>query len=363
MTATDRPRPTLADGSAPTGPDLDVGRTSAHADSAVGARRDTVPAVVNDRYGSPDVLRTVRVPRPVPGDGQVLLEVTAASVNRADWHATTGLPYLVRAAEFGLRRPRTPVRGTDVAGTVVAVGADVDRLRTGDEVFGWADGAFTPLAVADADLLAPMPRRASAQVAAALPTTGTTALQAVRDLAEVDTGQRVLVVGASGGVGSVAVQLASGAGAEVTGVAGTANLDLVRSLGAAHVVDHRTQDVLDQDVRFDAIIDTAGAYGPASLRRLLRRDGVLVLVGGPPGRWVGGALRFGAAMALSTVVSQRLVPLYSSRRREDLLELSRRVDTDGLAAPLATTVDLDGVPDAIRAVGEGRAGGKVIVAP
>lgn len=319
-------------------------------------------AIVNRRYGPPEVLRLEHVDTPVPTDDQVLVRVEAAGVNRGDWHATTGLPAVVRAAEFGLRRPRVAVRGTDAAGTVTAVGRDVRRFRPGDRVFGWAEGAFAEYAVTTADRLAAAPERLSAIQAAALPTTGTTALQAVRDLAGVGAGQRVLVAGASGGVGSSAVQIARALGAEVTGVASTRNLELVRSLGAAHVVDYTTGDVLDRGQRYDVVVDTAGSHGPAAWRRALEPSGTLVLVGGPPGRWVGGILRFGAALAVSSFVSQRLVPLLSQPRSGDLADLADLVAAGKLNPVLDRTFGLSEGADAIRYVGAGHSRGKVVVA-
>lgn len=318
-------------------------------------------AVVNHRYGSPDVLRLEHIDTPVPTDGQILVRVEAAGVNRGDWHATTGLPYLVRVAEFGARRPSVPVRGTDVAGTVTAVGSDVDRFRPGDPVFGWADGAFAEYAVTTADRLAPLPARVSAVQAASLPTTGVTALQAVRDIAGVRSGQRVLVTGASGGVGSAAVQIACSFGAEVTGVASTRNVELVRSLGATGMVDYTRDNVLEGPDRFDVVIDVAGLGGPWVWRRVLEQDGTLVLVGGPPGRWVGGVLRFAGAVILSRVVSQKLVPVFSRPNGDDLATLAALVDRGTLTSVLDRTVPLPRVPAAIRTVGAGHTRGKVVV--
>lgn len=318
-------------------------------------------AIINHTYGSPDVLRLDHVTTPVPADEQVLVRVEAAGVNRGDWHATTGLPYIVRVAEFGVRRPRVAVRGTDVAGTVEAVGRDVHRFRPGDAVFGWADGAFAEHAATTADRLAATPARMSATQAAALPTTGGTALQAVRDVAAVRPGHRVLVVGASGGVGSFAVQIAHALGAEVTGVTSSRNVELVRSLGATHVVDYTTRDVVDGPERYDAVIDAAGSHGPAAWRRVLTSTGTLVLVGGPQGRWVGGMLRFAAALALSRAVTQRLVPLFSTPRGADLADLADLVAAGKLTPVLDRTFALPKTPDAIRHVGAGHARGKVIV--
>lgn len=318
-------------------------------------------AIVNHNYGSPDVLRLDHVDTPTPADDQVLVRVEAAGVNRGDWHATTGLPYIVRIAEFGAVRPTVVVRGTDIAGTVTAVGSDVRRFRPGDTVFGWADGAFAEHAVTTADRLVTTPSRMSATQAAAVPTTGVTALQAVRDAGGVQPGHRVLVVGASGGVGSFAVQIARTVGAEVTGVTSSRNVDLVRSLGATHVVDYTTRDVADGPERYDVIIDAAGAHGPSAWRRALTATGTLVLIGGPRGRWVGGMLRFGAALVLSRVVSQRLVPLFATPHAADLAELAAFATAGKLTPVLDRTFALPDTADAIRHVAAGHTRGKVVV--
>lgn len=318
-------------------------------------------AIVNHTYGSPDVLKLGHVDTPEPADDQVLVDVEAAGVNRGDWHATTGLPYIVRVAEFGVRRPTVAVRGTDIAGTVTAVGRDVTRFRPGDVVFGWADGAFAEHAVTTPDRLAATPSRMSMTQAAAVPTTGATALHAVRDTARAGPGHRVLVVGASGGVGSFAVQIARALGAEVTGVTSTRNVELVRSLGATHVVDYTRRDVVDGPERYDVVIDAAGVHGPSAWRRVLTPTGTLVLVGGPPGRWVGGMVRFTAALALSRVVPQRLVPLFSTPRGNDLADLAELVVAGKLTPVLDRTCALPETPDAIRHVGAGHTRGKVVV--
>lgn len=318
-------------------------------------------AIVNHTYGPPEVLRLDHVDTPVPADDQVLVRVEAAGTNRGDWHATTGLPYIVRVAEFGVRRPKIAVRGTDVAGTVTALGSDVRRFRPGDPVFGWADGAFAEHAVTTVDRLAATPTRMSAIQAAAVPTTGVTALQAVRDSADVQPGHRVLVVGASGGVGSYAVQIAAAIGAEVTGVTSTRNVELVRSLGAAHVIDYTTRDVIDGPDRYDAVIDAAGSHGPSAWRRTLTPTGTLVLIGGPQGRWIGGMVRFAAALALSPLVSQRLVPLFSTPSAADLANLAELVTAGKLTPVLDRTFALPETPDAIRHVGAGHTRGKIII--
>jgi NADPH:quinone reductase-like Zn-dependent oxidoreductase len=319
-------------------------------------------AIVNHTYGPPEALELGHVRTPLPDDDQVLVRVEAAGVNRGDWHATTGLPYIVRAAEFGVRRPTVAVRGTDVAGTVEAVGRDVRRFRPGDAVFGWADGTFAEYAVARADQLAATPSRLSAIQAAAVPTTAVTALQAVRDTAGVQAGDRVLVVGASGGVGSFAVQIARAFGAEVTGVTSTRNLELVRSLGATHVVDYTTRDVVDAAERYDVVIDAAGSHGPSSWRRILTPSGTLVLIGGPKGRWVGGMVRSATALVLSLLVSQRLAPLFSTPRATDLAAVAELVTSGDLTPVLDRTFTLPQARDAIRHVGAGHTRGKVVIA-
>jgi NADPH:quinone reductase-like Zn-dependent oxidoreductase len=320
-------------------------------------------AIVNDTYGSPDVLRLDDVATPVPGDGEVLVRVEAAGVNRGDWHATTGLPYIVRVAEFGARRPAITTRGTDVAGTITAVGHDVRRFRSGDTVFGWVDGAFAEHAVARVDRLAATPSRMSATQAAALPTAGATALQAVRDSGGVRPGDRVLVVGASGGVGSFAVQIARAFGAEVTGVTSTRNVELVRSLGAAHVIDYTRHDVVDGRERFDVVIDVVGTHGPSAWRRVLTPHGTLVLIGGPQGRWIGGTARFAAALALTRLVPQRLVPLFSTPGGADLADLADLVASGRVTSVLDRTFALPDAAEAIRHVGAGHTRGKVVVLP
>ena len=318
-------------------------------------------AIVNHTYGPPDQLRFEHIDTPVPGDDQVLVRIEAAGINRGDWHATTGLPYIVRAAELGIRRPTIAIRGTDLAGTVTAVGRDVHGFRTGDAVFGWADGTLAEQAVTTPDRLATRPSRMSATQAAAMPTAGVTALQAVRDRAAVRAGQRVLITGASGGVGSFAVQIARAFGAEVTGVASTRNVELVRSLGATDVIDYTTRDVVHGPERYDAVIDAAGSHGPSAWRRVLQPTGTLVLVGGPQGRWVGGTLRFAAAIALSRLVTQQLLPLFSTPRSADLADLAELAASGRVTPVLDRTYALTEAVDAIRHIGAGHTRGKLVV--
>lgn len=331
------------------------------------ARREnaTMSAVVQDRYGQPDVLRVARIARPEPGPGEVLVRVRAAGVDRGAWHLTTGLPYPVRLAGYGVRRPKGPVRGREVAGVVEAVGSGVSGFRPGEEVFGIAEGGFAEFARADASKLAPAPHRLTPVQAAALPISGITALQAVRDHGRVRAGQRVLVIGASGGVGSHAVQLAKGLGAHVTGVCSGPKTDLVRALGADEVLDYRRDD-LAATARscggFDVVVDTGGNRSLRVLRRLLTPTGTLVLVGGETGgRWLAGMGRVLAAAALRPVARQRLRPFIASENAEDLAALAALADAGTVTPAVERTVPLTGVAEALRFLAEGHARGKLVV--
>jgi NADPH:quinone reductase-like Zn-dependent oxidoreductase len=238
-------------------------------------------AIVQDTYGSTDVLQLREIDKPVATDNEVLVQVRAAGLHRGDWHVMTGLPYMIRVvvSSLGLRKPKVPVRGTDVAGVVEAVGANVTRFRPGDAVFGWCDGSFAEYASAPQDQLAAKPATLSFEQAAVVPISGFAALQGLRDVGEIQAGQRVLVIGAAGGVGSFAVQLAKAFGAQVTGVASTTQLELVRSIGADEVIDYTRQDVTDGARQFDLILDCAGRRSLSQLRRALTPEGTLVIVG------------------------------------------------------------------------------------
>src|SRR4051812_43932503 len=249
----------------------------------------TMRAVVQDRYGSADMLRLARIDRPEPGDGQVLLQVHAAGLDRGTWHLMTGRPYLMRLV-CGVRGPKRRVPGRDVAGTVVALGPGTTGFAVGDQVFGISQGSFAEYAVARADKLARKPVNATFAQAAAVPVSALIALRAVRDVGRVQAGQRVLITGASGGVGSYAIQLATTFGAEVTGVARTTKLELVRSLGATHVVDYTQQDFADGAPGYDLIIDIAGNPTLSRLRRALAATGTAVIVGGEEGGDFSGGM-------------------------------------------------------------------------
>jgi NADPH:quinone reductase-like Zn-dependent oxidoreductase len=309
-------------------------------------------AISQDRYGPPEILELREVPEPAIGDDDVLVRVVAAGVDAGVWHLLTGRPSAVRLA-LGLRRPRDTVRGSDLAGVVERVGAHVTRLRPGDEVFGSGDGSFAEFARARADRLAAKPAEVGFAEAAAMPVSGMTALQAVRDKGRLRAGRRVLVFGAAGGVGHLVVQIAKGCGAEVTGVCRPAKADLVRGLGAGTEVSGR----------YDLIVDTAGNRSLRVLRRLLTPDGTAVLIGGEgQDGFIGTALRRNLrAYAISPLVRQRLVPLISLPRLADLETLAGLM-ADGTVKPVVDrTYPLAEAPSAIRRVLDGEARGKVVV--
>ena len=328
-------------------------------------REATMKAVVQDRYGGIDVLEYRDIDRPVPGDDEVLVRVHAAGLDRGVWHVMTGLPYLIRfvVPTLGLRRPKAPVRGMDLAGQVEAVGRDVTRFRPGDAVFGWTDtGAYAQYASAPEDHFQPKPAALTFEQAAAVPISGLAALQALRGEGEVQPGQRVLVIGAAGGVGSFAVQLAQAFGARVTGVASTAQAELVRSIGADDVVDYTREDVTDGARRWDLIIDTAGHRSLTRLRRALTPRGTLVIVGSEGrGRWMGGFDRNLRALVLSRFVGQRLRMLSSKPRQDDLRVLRELIEAGKVIAAVDRTYPLSEVPEAIRYLVEGHGRGKVVI--
>ncbi|MGC5020327.1 NAD(P)-dependent alcohol dehydrogenase [Micromonospora sp. DT47] len=317
-------------------------------------------AIVQHRYGPADLLRLTDVDPPTAGPGQVLVRVRAAGVDPGVWHLMTGLPYPVRLG-YGLRRPRNPVPGLDLAGLVTAVGPGVTGFTPGDAVYGTGAGSFAEYALAPAARLAPKPANLTYAEAAAVPVSGQTALTAVRDAARVRPDQRVLVIGAGGGVGSYAVQLARAAGAHVTGVCGPGKLDLVRSLGADDVVDYTRADLPDQ--RYDVVVDTAGNRPLSPLRRVLTPKGTLVLVGGEAsdGKWLQGFDRQLRALALSPFVGQRLVPLVAKESTQNLVALTGLIEAGQVTPVVDRTWPLAGAPDAIRHVKGGHATGKVVV--
>ena len=320
----------------------------------------TMRAVVQDAYGDAARLRLDEIARPEVADDEVLVRVRAAGLDRGTWHLMTGKPYLMRIAGMGLRGPKDRVPGRDLAGTVEAVGSAVTRFAVGDEVYGIGRGSFAEYAVAREDKLARKPGTLSFEQAAVVPISAGTALQALTDQGRVEAGQRVLVIGASGGVGSYAVQLAKAFGAEVTGVAGTAKLDLVRSLGADRVLDHTRDDYADGSQHYDLVLDIAGNPGLSRLRRALTPTGTAVLVGGEDGgNLTGGMNRSLRALVLSRFVSQRLVWFLSRERGSDLERLAELLGSGQVTPSIDRTYPLDRVEDAMRHLASGQVRGKV----
>ena len=319
-------------------------------------------AITQDRYGeAEDVLRLQEIARPAIGDEDVLLRVHAAGVDRGVWHLMAGLPYPVRLA-CGIRAPKTRVRGREVAGRVEATGAAVTALHVGDEVFGIADGSFAQYASARPAKLAPKPANLTFAQAAAVPVSALTALQAVRDRGRVQAGQKVLVIGASGGVGTFAVQIAKAAGAEVTGVSSTAKLDLVRILGADHVIDYTRDDIAAGGRRYDVIIDAGGHRPLRQLRRALTPHGTLVIVGSEHGgRWLGGSDRQLRALLLSPFTSQRLTTFICSENTQDLRALTELIESGQVRPVIDRTYPLSQAAEAIQYLRDGHAHGKVVV--
>jgi NADPH:quinone reductase-like Zn-dependent oxidoreductase len=319
-------------------------------------------AIVRDTYGSADVLELRDIDRPVVGDDDVLVRVRAAGMDQGVWHVMAGLPYPIRLAGYGLRAPKNPVLGADVAGVVQAVGKDVSGFRPGDEVFGIATGSYAEYARASEDRLAPKPANLTFEQAAVVAISGLTALQGLRDHAKVRPDQKVLIVGASGGVGTYAVQVAKVFGAHVTGVCSTTKVDLVRSLGADHVIDYTHEDFADDHQRYDVILDVGGNTSLSRLRRALTPRGTLVIAGGETdGRWLGGTDRQLRALVLSPFVGQKLGTFISRENREDMVVLKELIEAGKVMPVIDRVYPLGEVADAIRYMREGRARGKVVI--
>jgi len=319
-------------------------------------------AIVHETYGPPDVLELRDIATPVIGDDDVLIRVHAAGLDPSVWHLMTGLPYLVRIMGYGLRKPKNPVRGSDVAGAVEAVGKNVTQLRPGDEVFGTCRGAFAEYASARADTLLPKPANLTFEQAAAVPVSACTALQALRDAGHLQPGQHALIIGAAGGVGTFAVQMAKAFGAKVTGVCSTTKTDLVRSIGADHAIDYTREDFAAGRERYDLILDLAGNRRVSQLRRVLTPLGKVVLVGGEGGgQWTGGVGESLMWLALSTFVRQKVRLLMAAIRKEDLQTLKALIEAGKVTPVIDRTYPLRDVPDAIRAWERGHARGKVVI--
>lgn len=325
-------------------------------------------AILQHQYGSADVLEFGDIDKPVAGDNDVLLQVHAAGLDPGVWHLMTGLPYLVRLMGFGLTKPKFPVRGRDVAGIVEAVGRNVTRFKPGDQVFGICEGSFAEYACARADRLVLKPANVSFEQAAAVPISGSTALNGLRNAGKLQAEQKVLIIGAAGGVGTFAVQIAKSFGAVVTGVCSTSKVELVREIGADEVIDYTRSDFLDvldvsgEKRRFDLILDTAGRRPVSLLRRALTPTGTLVIVGGEGGdRWLGGFHRQIFAPLRSMFSGQKLIGLMFDEKLEDLLTLKELIEAGKLKPVVGKTYPLSEAADAIRYLEQGHARGKVVI--
>ena len=319
-------------------------------------------AILQERFGPPDVLRLADVDRPEPGVDDVLVRVHAAAINPADWHILRGDPYVARLMGIGFTKPKQPVAGSDAAGVVETVGANVTGLQPGDEVFGFVRGAFAEYACAAENKVVPKPASLTFEQAASLPIAATTALRGIRDVGAVQAGQRVLVNGAGGGVGGFAVQIATALGAEVTGVCSTGNVELVRSLGAAHVIDYTAEDFTAGPIRYDVILDNVSSLPLKRLRRVLTPKGTLVLNGGgSPGHVFGPIGALLEAVVVNPFVSQRLRPLPSKTDRQELLDVTALVEEGKLMPVVDRTYPLAEVAEGLRHVEQGHARGKVVV--
>jgi NADPH:quinone reductase-like Zn-dependent oxidoreductase len=319
-------------------------------------------AAIRDRYGSPDVVELREIDRPAAADDEVLVRVRAASVNPADWYGMTGTPYVGRT-QFGLLKPKSTGLGVDFAGTVEAVGKDVTQFRPGDEVFGGRSGAFADyVCVREDRAVVPKPANLTFEQAAAVPVAALTALQGLRDKGQIQPGQKVLINGASGGVGTFAVQIAKALGAEVTGVCSTKNVDLVRSIGADHVIDYTQEDFTRSDRRYDLMLDVAGSRSWSECRRVLNPQATLVIVGAPKGNRLIGPL--------SHIVKVRLAALRSSEKavffiakfnKPDMAVLRELLEAGKVTPVIDRRYELSEIADALRYMGEGHAQGKIVI--
>lgn len=339
---------------------------------ATGARQEPIEtgephmkAVIYTDFGPPDVLQIREIKKPVPNDDQVLVKVRATTVNPYDWHFIRGTPYVMRALLVGLRKPKDPRLGVDYAGTVEAVGKDVTQFKPGDEVFGGRGGAFAEYVCARGDgAITLKPANVTFAQAACAPLAGTTALQGLRDEGHLQRGQKVLINGASGGVGTFAVQIAKSFGAEVTGVCSTRNLDLVRSLGADHVIDYTKEDFMKGDQRYNLILDNVGTQSLSGFRRILTPKGICVMIGagGPnDGKWVGPMVRPVKAMLLSPFITQKMGMFMARQDKGDLKILADLMQSGKVKPVIDRTYPLSDIAEAIRYLEKGHARGKVVV--
>jgi len=320
-------------------------------------------ASVRDRYGSPDVVELQEIDKPVVGNDEVLVRVRAASVNPADWYSLMGTPYVARA-QMGLLKPKQRVLGVDFAGTVEAIGKDVSHFRPGDEVFGGRNGAFAECVCVPQDrAVVPKPANLTFEQAAAVPVAALTALQGLRDKGQIQPGQKVLINGASGGVGTFAVQIAKALGAEVTGVCSTRNVDLVRSLGADHVIDYTREDFTRNDQRYDLMFDIAGSRSWSECRHVLNAQATLVIVGAPKGNRLIGPLSHIAKVRLAAMrSSQKVVFFVAKFNKADMVVLRELLEAGKVTPVIDRRYELSEIADAFRYMGEGHAQGKIVIA-
>ena len=322
-------------------------------------------AIVYHNYGSPDVLKCEELEKPTAGDDEVLIQVRAASVNPLDWHFVRGIPYFLRMMA-GLSKPKNTRLGADVAGKVEAVGRNVTQFKPGDEVFGTSRGAFAEYVCSHENKLALKPAHLTFEQAAAVPVAAITALQGLRDKGRIQPGQKVLINGAAGGVGTFAVQIAKSLGADVTGVCSTRNVDMVRSIGANHVIDYTKEDFAQKGQRYDLILDNVGNRSLSDCRRVMVAKGILVLNGGGSlrqneGSWIGPLAGSIAALVLSPFVSQKLVTILASINKQDLVVLKELMEAKKVTPVIDRCYTLSEVPEAIRYLEEGHARGKVVI--
>ena len=317
-------------------------------------------AIAYHSFGSPDVLRCEEIEKPIPGDDEVLIAVRAASVNPLDWHFLRGTPYIGRL-QFGLRKPKIPRLGADVAGRVEAIGRNVTQFKPGDEVFGACRGAFTEYVCAPESTLVLKPETVTFEQAAAAPVAGFTALQALRDKGRLQPGQTVLINGAAGGVGTFAVQIAKWLGADVTGVCSARNVETVRSIGADWVIDYTQEDFTRSGQRYDLILDCVGNHSLSACRRALNPQGIYIIVGAPDGRWISPLPRVFQALVMSRLGSQSLVPFLTRGNQKDLIILRDLMAAGKVTPVIDRCYGLDEVPEAIRYLEAGHARGKVVI--
>ncbi len=328
---------------------------------AVSSETELMNAIVYRCYGSPDVLELAGIKKPVPADDEVLIQVHAAAVNPYDWHFMRGSPYFMRLM-LGLGAPKNPRLGVDFAGTIEVVGQNVKRFRPGDEVFGGTNGAFAEyVTVRGGGALALKPANMTFEQAAGVPIAGVTALQALRDTGKIRPGKKVLINGASGGVGTFAVQIAKSFGAEVTGVCSTRNMDMVRSIGADHVIDYTREDYTRSGRHYDLIIDNVGNHSPLANARVLGPGGIVILIGGAKGNWLGPLMNPIKAFLLSPFMDQKFEMMIAELRSDDLAVLADLMRAGTLTPVIDRRYRLNELPAAIRYSEQGHARGKIVI--